>query len=73
MDASKYPGYKEKLQQLQNQHQNWTIKLVYTGLNWDDVLDAESGYANGEPYSLTQATGNWREILQIQIHTKLMV
>ena len=65
LDESKYPGYKTLLQQLQNQHPNWTIKLVYTGLDWNNALDIESGYAgneeNKEPYSLTQATGAWRD------------
>ena len=65
LDESKYPGYKTLLQQLQNQHPNWTIKLVYTGLDWNNALDIESGYAgneeNKEPYSLTQATGDWRD------------
>ena len=65
LDESKYPGYKTLLQQLKNQHPNWTIKLVYTGLDWNNALDIESGYAgneeNKEPYSLTQATGAWRD------------
>ena len=43
INTSKYKGYKEALQKLQQQHPNWTIKLVYTGLKWDDVLDAEQG------------------------------
>ena len=61
LDESKYPGYKEALQKLQEQHPNWTIKIVYTGLDWNNVLDMQSGYSNGEPYSLTQETGDWRD------------
>ena len=62
INTSKYKGYKEALQKLQQQHQNWTIKLVYTGLKWDDVLDAEQGRdSKGEPFSLTQEKGNWRD------------
>ena len=62
IDTSKYKGYKETLQKLQQQHPNWTIKLVYTGLKWEDVLNAEQGRdSKGEPYSLTQATGSWRD------------
>ena len=62
IDTSKYKGYKEALQKLQQQHPNWTIKLVYTGLKWEDVLNAEQGRdSKGEPYSLTQATGSWRD------------
>ena len=62
INTSKYKGYKEALQKLQQQHPNWTIKLVYTGLKWDDVLDAEQGRdSKGEPFSLTQEKGNWRD------------
>ncbi len=62
INTSKYKGYKEALQKLQQQHQNWTIKLVYTGLKWDDVLDAEQGRdSKGEPFSLTQEKENWRD------------
>ncbi len=60
VDTAKYPGYKDVLTQLQNAHPNWTIKLVYTGLDWNSVLTAEEGYSYGEPYSLTQAGGEWR-------------
>ena len=62
INTSKYKGYKEALQKLQQQHPNWTIKLVYTGLKWDDVLDAEQGRdSKGEPFSLTQEKENWRD------------
>ena len=62
INTSKYKGYKDALQKLQQQHPNWTIKLVYTGLKWDDVLDAEQGRdSKGEPFSLTQEKGNWRD------------
>ena len=62
INTSKYKGYKEALQKLQQQHPNWTIKLVYTGLKWDDVLNAEQGRdSKGEPFSLTQEKGNWRD------------
>ena len=55
MDTTKYTGYKEALQILQEKHPNWTMKLVYTGLDWNSVLTAEEGYSYGEPYSLTQS------------------
>ena len=61
LDESKYPGYKALLQEVQQKHPNWTIKIVYTGLDWNNVLDIQSGYSNGEPYSLTQTSGAWRD------------
>ena len=39
IDESKYPGYKSALQGLQAQYPNWRIKLLYTGLDWNDVID----------------------------------
>lgn len=61
LDESRYPGYKALLQEVQQKHPNWTIKIVYTGLDWNEVLNNEEGYdSNGSPYSLTQETGDWR-------------
>ena len=61
LDESRYPGYKALLQEVQQKHPNWTIKIFYTGLDWNDVLNHEDGYdSNGSPYSLTQETGDWR-------------
>ena len=61
LDESRYSGYKALLQDTQQKHPNWTIKIVYTGLDWNEVLDNEEGYdSNGSPYSLTQETGDWR-------------
>ena len=62
LDESKYPGYKEALQKLQEQHPNWTIRIDYTGLEWNEVLDAEHSLTDkGSARSLTQATGDWRD------------
>ena len=61
LDESKYPGYKEALQNLQEQHPNWIIKIDYTGLDWNAVLDGEfSLTSTGSARSLTQETGAWR-------------
>ena len=60
LDESKYPGYKEKLQALQNQHPNWIITIDYTGLDWNTVLDNEDQVINGVPRSLTQYGNQWK-------------
>ncbi len=39
IDESKYPGYKEELQQLAKLYPN--ITLFYTGLDWDTVIENE--------------------------------
>ncbi len=35
-------AYKTKLQSLNKTYPNWTFKAVETGLNWNDVIEAES-------------------------------
>ena len=52
LDESKYPGYKQALQQLQNKYPNWNIRVLYTGLDWNDVIDAEDQVVSGSPKSL---------------------
>ena len=59
IDESKYPGFKQKLQQLQNQHPNWILTIKYTGLDWNAVLNGEDVLVNGQPKSLTQNTNQW--------------
>ena len=61
LDESKYPGYKEKLQKLQEQYPNWIITIDYTGLDWSAVLDGEQQMAGTQPKSLTQAGNEWRD------------
>ena len=62
LDESKYPGYKEALQDLQEQHPNWTIVIDYTNLDWNAVLEGEHSLTDkGGARSLTQATGAWRD------------
>ena len=60
LDESKYPGYKQLLQKLQNEHPNWSLQIYYTGLNWDEVLNNEDTIVKGIPRSLTQYTNEWR-------------
>ena len=65
LDESKYPGYKEKLQKLQNEHPNWIITIDYTGLDWNTVLNNEDVLVtdrdgNVSARSLTQYTNEWR-------------
>ena len=60
LDESKYPGYKEKLQELQNQHPNWIITIDYTGLDWNTVLDNEDTLVGTSPKSLTQYGNQWK-------------
>ncbi len=60
IDDEKYPGIKEMIQELQEAHPNWKFKLLYTELDWEDVIEGESSHgknligANQDRYS-----GKW--------------
>lgn len=41
IDSSKYPLYKELLQQLEKSHPTWNFELLYTGLNFNDAVYGE--------------------------------
>ena len=61
IDESRYPGYKEALEELQSKHPNWILTLQYTGLDWNTVLDAQDQFAsNNQPKSLTQYGNEWK-------------
>lgn len=61
IDETRYPGYKTKIEALQKQYPNWDIRLFYTGLKWNDVLNGENTGHGGSPTSLTYYTynGEW--------------
>ena len=41
INTSKYPGIKEKIQALQNKYPNWKFKVLYTGLDCNEVISNE--------------------------------
>ena len=65
IDENKYRGYKAALQKLQQKYPNWTIRVYYTGLKWDEVINAQDvviidQYGNESARSLTNRTGKWK-------------
>ena len=42
LDTSKYPGYKEKLQSIMNNHPGWNIEFIDTGLTFSEVIQGET-------------------------------
>lgn len=53
-----YPGYASALQSLKESHPNWTFTLLYTDLEWTDVLINETVASHTR--SLVQGkTGEW--------------
>ena len=41
IETSKYPGIKEAISSLKAEHPNWNFKILYTGLDWNDVIQNE--------------------------------
>lgn len=61
INENKYPGIKNQIKELQNQFPNWRLKVVYTGLNWKDVIAGEYVGHESIPSNLVQNTynGEW--------------
>ncbi len=60
IDESLYPGFKEKIKSLQAQYPNWTFKVLYTDLEWSDVIANEYTGHNSGPRNMIQATSNYQ-------------
>ena len=37
-----YPGYTELINNIKQQHPNWNFTILYTGLDWSQVLKMET-------------------------------
>ena len=48
LNENKYPGYKELIDALQEEHPNWTFTLFYTKLDWEEVIKNEGHKDNTE-------------------------
>ena len=51
LNEAKYPGYKELIDKLLEEHPNWTFTLFYTKLDWNEVIENE-GHVDGRIYPL---------------------
>ena len=60
IDESLYPGFKERIKSLQAQYPNWTFKVLYTDLDWTDVISNEYVGHNSGPRNMIQATTNYQ-------------
>lgn len=49
LNESKYPGYKELIDNLQAKYPNWTFTLFYTKLDWEEVI-ANEGHKDNTEY-----------------------
>ncbi len=60
LDENKYPGYNSLIQKLKSEHPNWNFTILYTGLDWNQVIKSENSGHGGSPLNLIQnKTGEW--------------
>lgn len=60
IDENQYPGIKSLIQDLQRKHPNWTFKVEYTGLDWNEVINAEhQGHTTSAPSNLIPSGSNY--------------
>lgn len=63
IDEQKYPGIKQMVQDLQEKHPNWNFKVLYTGLDWNEVIVNEYVGHGESPRNLVPVgssfTGEW--------------
>ena len=60
LDTSAYPGFKERIDALQKSHPNWAFTIMETGLDWNQVITAETAGHDSSPLSLIQGkSGAW--------------
>ena len=58
INTLKYPGVKEAIKNLKASHPNWDFKILYTGLDWYDVIQNEYIGHGATPYNLIPANSN---------------
>jgi len=54
-----YPGFKEKIEALKNAHPNWNFTILYTDLDWNEVIRNETTAAHGRSLVPNTKTGEW--------------
>ena len=60
LNEGKYPGLKAKLDNIRRERLNWKIKIMETGLDWNEVIRREGDGVGSSPRSLIQGKyGEW--------------
>lgn len=60
IDTSKYPGIKEKLDSLKNEHPNWNFKILYTGIDWNEAITYQYTGHGSSPKNLVPDSSSYR-------------
>lgn len=57
IDSNKYPQIKELLQELKSEHPNWNFKILYTDLDWNEVISNEYTGHGSSPRNMVPVSG----------------
>lgn len=60
INDSKYPGIKDRIKLLQSKYPNWKFKILYTGLDWNEVISNEYTGHGDKPKNLVYKTSNYQ-------------
>lgn len=58
INNSIYPGIKDRINALKSKYPNWKFKVLYTDLNWNDVITNEYVGHNSGPRNMVEAVGD---------------
>ena len=60
LNDSEYPGIKSMIDSLKAQYPNWNFKILYTDLEWADVITGEYQGHFSSPKNLVQKSANYQ-------------
>lgn len=60
LNETEYPGIKEKIQVLKNKYPNWNFKILYTDLDWNEVIANEYQGHGTSPKNLVYNKENYK-------------
>ena len=60
INDSKYPKIKEKIKALQSKYPNWNFKILYTGLDWNEVIANEYVGHGSSPKNLVYKNASYK-------------
>ena len=56
----KYPGYKELIENMKKAHPNWKFTILYTGLDWNQVIKNETTAYHGRNLVAASRPSSWK-------------
>lgn len=60
LDENRYPGYNNLIKSLKSKYSNWNFVILYTGLDWNQVIKSEnSGHGTSPKNLISNKKGEW--------------